>query len=176
MMYRVRNFFIITALLLAAYLLQYSALIRIPVINCSPNLMLIVTFSFGYIRNRNAGMLVGFFAGLFVDVFYCQVIGYNALVFMALGLICGALKKVYYSDSLLTQISILCACDLVNSLLYYFFWYLLQSKFAFGYCFMNVILPEFIFTLFAGIMLVKPLSALIKKMYIYRSDSEAESV
>lgn len=176
MIYRVRNFFIIAALLLVSYLLQYSAFIRIPVINCSPNLMLIVTFAFGYVRNKNAGMLVGFFAGLFIDVFYCPVIGYNALILLVVGFVCGSLKKVYYSDSLLTQIFILCCCDLACSLLYYFFWFILQSRFAFGFYFVNVILPEFSFTLLAGIVLIRPLQALIKRMYLYRSDSEAESV
>lgn len=176
MKYRVRNFFIILALILAAYLLQYSAFIRIPVINCSPNLMLILTFAFGYVRNKNAGMLVGFFAGLFIDVFYCPVIGYNALVLMVVGFVCGSLKKVYYSNSLLTQIFILCCCDIACSLIYYFFWFILQSRFAFVHCLLHVILPEFLFTLLAGIILIRPLQALIKKMYLYRSDSEAESV
>ena len=124
MKYRVRNFFITLALILAAYLLQYSAFIRIPVINCSPNLMLILTFAFGYVRNKNAGMLVGFFAGLFIDVFYCPVIGYNALVLMVVGFVCGSLKKVYYSDSLL------CVC----------------SSGAFPYQFIGILLPSSEFT------------------------------
>ena len=175
MLHRIRNFLIIFALILVAYLLQYSVFIRIPVINCSPNLMLIITFAFGYVRNKNAGMLVGFFAGLFIDVFYCQVIGYNALMLLVVGLVCGALKKVYYTGSILTQVFIICVSNLAYSLVYYFFWYILQSRFAFGYCFMNKILPELCFTALASLILIKPLTALVNRLYIYRA-SEADGV
>ena len=172
MRYRIRNFFVIFLLLLAAFLLQYSVFIRIPAINCSPHLMLIVTFAFAYMRNKNAGMLVGFFAGLFIDVFYCQVLGYNAIVLLIVGYICGSLKKVYYSDSLLTQMFILCLCDLACSFLYYFVWFVLQSRFAFTHYFVTAILPEFVLTLLAGIIIIKPLSALIRRLYLYY-DTEA---
>lgn len=172
--YRLRNFFIIFAILLVAFLLQFSVFICIPVINCSPNLMLILTFAFAYCRDKNAGMIVGFFAGLFVDVFYCQVIGYNALVLVVIGFICGSLKKIYYSDTLLTQMSILMISDLCYNLIYYFVWYVLQSRFAFGYCLVHVILPEFCFTLLMGLILIRPLNLLIKKMY-YHIDYEVEN-
>ena len=175
MKYRIRNFFIIFALLLAAYLLQYSVFIRIPLLNCAPDLMLIVTFTFAYIRNKNAGMLVGFFAGLFIDVFYSSTLGYNAAVLMVIGFICGSLKKVYYSDSVFTQMLILSLCDLFSSLVFYFFWFILQSRFAFSHYLLHVIIPEFVLTFLFGIITVRPLSALIRKMYIYY-DPEAEGV
>lgn len=172
MRYRIRNFFVIFALLLVSYLLQYSVFIRIPVINCAPNLMLLVTFAFAYIRNKNAGMLVGFFAGLFIDVFYCDVIGYNALIFLLVGFVCGSLRKVYYSDSLFTQLFIFTICEISCCLLYFFFWHILQSKFDFAYSFTHVMLPEIIFTLFAGILLIRPLAWLVNKLYFYRNEAE----
>ena len=176
MWYRIRNFFIISGVVLAAYLLQYSVFIRIPVINCAPNMMLMLAFAFGYVRNKNAGMLVGFFAGLLVDVFYCQVIGFNALMFMLVGFVCGALKKVYYSNSVFMHIFILCMCDIVYDFAYYFFWFILQSRFAFKYYFVHVMVPEFCFTLVMGIILIKPLTALIRRIYLYRSINEADSI
>lgn len=170
---RIRNFFIIIVLIIAAFLLQYSVFIRIPAVNYAPNLMLILTFSFAYIRNKNAGMVVGFFSGLIIDIFYCEVIGYNALILLIVGYICGSLKKVYYSDSLFTQLFILSLCDLSCSLVYYFFWFILRSRFAFVHNLLYVIIPEFLFTLLAGIILIRPLSAMIRKMYLF--DTEAEN-
>ena len=36
----------------------------------TPNLLLILTMSFGLMRGRKEGMLVGFFSGFFIDVFF----------------------------------------------------------------------------------------------------------
>ncbi len=175
MLYRVRNFFIIFALVIAAFLLQYSVFIRIPVINCSPNLILIVTFCFAYFRDKNAGMLVGFMAGFFVDVFYGQVIGYTALVLVLVGLVCGSLKKVYYTNTLFSEMMVLMLADLSCSLIYYIVWYALQSRFSLGFCLTHVILPEFCFTLIMGLILMRPLRFIVKKMYRYR-EKEVENL
>lgn len=172
---RIRNFIFIFLLILVCFLLQYSVFTRIPVINCAPNLMLLITFAFAYIRNKNAGMLVGFFSGLLIDIFFCEVIGYNALILLIIGYICGSLKKVYYSDSLFTQILILSLCDLGSSLIFYFFWFILRSRFAFVHNLLYVIIPEFLFTLLAGILLIRPLAAMIRRMYLYY-DTEAENI
>ncbi|MGI6071972.1 MAG: rod shape-determining protein MreD [Lachnospiraceae bacterium] len=172
---RIRNFFIMFILILVSFLLQFSVFILIPEINCAPNLMLILTFAFAFTRDKNAGMLVGFFSGLFVDVFYCQVIGYNALILLLIGLICGALKKLFYSNTFLSQIIILMIFDLLNALVYYFVWFILHSRFAFWHSLVHVIIPEFIFTLLMGIILFKPLTLLIKRMYLHY-DLEADNI
>jgi len=144
-------------------------------VRCSPNLLLILTFVFSYIRGKNAGMLVGFFSGLFIDVFFSDVIGYNALILLIIAFICGSLRKVYYSDSLFTQLFILSLCDVGSLFVYYFFWFILRSRFAFGLFALRTMIPEFLFTLLLGIVLIRPLSALVRKLYIYR-DIEAEGL
>ncbi|MCF0142085.1 MAG: rod shape-determining protein MreD, partial [Parasporobacterium sp.] len=75
MFYRIRNFFIILLLVIAAALLQYTVIPRIPFLGVGPNIMLIIVVAFAYARGKNGGMLVGFMAGLFMDVFFCEVIG-----------------------------------------------------------------------------------------------------
>ena len=175
MRYRIRNFLIIFILIMAAFLLQYSVFSRIPAVRCTPNLLLIITFVFAYIRGKNAGMLVGFFSGLFIDVFFSDVIGYNALVFLIIAFICGSLRKVYYSDSLFTQLLILSICDLGSIFVYYFSWFVLRSRFAFRLFALRTLIPEFLFTLLLGIILVRPLSVLVRKLYQYR-DIEAEGL
>ena len=82
MFYRVRNFFIILILIVAAFIVQYTIIARIPFLGCAPNLLLILTFMYGYSRGKTAGMLVGFFAGLVADVFFCEVLGFHALIFL----------------------------------------------------------------------------------------------
>ncbi len=50
-------------IVLAAYLLQCTLFNHLELAGIKPNLILIVTASFGFMRGQKEGMLVGFFAG-----------------------------------------------------------------------------------------------------------------
>lgn len=177
MLYRVRNACIIFLFILLSFLLQYSVIVKIPFLKCSPNLMLMTTFFFAYARGRNSGMLVGFFAGLVIDIFYCDVIGYNMLVLVVIGLVCGSLGRVFYANNLFTPLSILMGSAFVYDILYYFFWFILQTTFAFKYILLHTIIPELLLTFIAGVLLYKPSMFIIGKMYSYcDSDSEEEAL
>ena len=47
-----------------------------------PNLMIVVTASYGFMRGRKTGLLVGFFSGLIMDMFSGNVLGFYALIYM----------------------------------------------------------------------------------------------
>ena len=53
----------------------------------TPNLLLILTMSFGLMRGRREGMLVGFFSGFLVDSFFSSVLGPYMLLYMIIGLL-----------------------------------------------------------------------------------------
>ena len=55
-------------IVLAAYLLQCTLFNHLELAGIKPNLILIVTASFGFMRGQKEGMLVGFFAGLITDI------------------------------------------------------------------------------------------------------------
>ena len=63
-----------------------------------PNLLLIVTSIFGFIKGSNYGSVTGLFCGLLVDVAFGDVIGLFALIYMYIGFISGVFKKILYSD------------------------------------------------------------------------------
>ena len=50
-----------------------------------PNLLIVLTASFGFMRGEKNGLLIGFFSGLLVDIFFGSVIGFYALVYMYIG-------------------------------------------------------------------------------------------
>ena len=52
-----------------SFLLQGTLFRAISLGNIVPNLMIIVTASYGFMRGRKNGLLIGFFSGLLVDVF-----------------------------------------------------------------------------------------------------------
>lgn len=176
MQYKIRNFFIIFAIILISFSVEYSIFTRIPLLDSAPNLMLTVIFFFGYVKDSNIGMLVGFFSGLCIDVFYGPVIGYNALIFVLIGAVCGRLNKVYYSNSVFIQILLIFLLDNACTLIYFFFWHILHAKFDIIYYLTGIMIPESLFTMTAGIILLRPMSALIRFMYSYEALSEAENI
>ena len=76
------GFIIIICFILQSTLFHYLALAGVV-----PNLLLIVTMSFGLMRGRKEGMLVGFFSGLLIDIFFGTVLGPYALIYMTMGYI-----------------------------------------------------------------------------------------
>ena len=60
-------------IVLAAYLLQCTLFNHLELAGIKPNLILIVTASFGFMRGQKEGMLVGFFAGDFIQIGVQQI-------------------------------------------------------------------------------------------------------
>ena len=167
MIYRIRNFFIIAAVMIAAFVLQYTVISRLDFLECAPNLLLVLTVTYGYSRGKNSGMIIGFFGGLMADIFYCEVIGYNALILVAIGFFAALWRSRYFSNTLFIPMTILVISDIGYNLIYYFIWYVLNSEFYFTYSVIHVMLPNFLLTIVAGLILYKPLLFLNSKLYMY---------
>ena len=48
----------------------------------TPNLLLMVTFIFGFMKGKKTGVIVGFFCGLIIDIYFSNIIGLNPLLYM----------------------------------------------------------------------------------------------
>ena len=66
----------------------------------APNLMIILTASFGFMRGKKSGMFVGFFCGLFMDVFSGNLIGFYALLYMVIGYLNGFFRRLFYAEDI----------------------------------------------------------------------------
>ena len=153
-------------MILDAFILQCTVLSRIEFLGCSPNLLLILAFIAGYSRGKIPGLLMGFFAGLCLDVFYCDILGFNALLLMIIGYVSGGLNKYFYSDNIYVPITLLVCSDLFYCLIYYVFWFATRMRFEIGYYLLHVILPEFFLTLIAGVILYLPLAKLNNRLSV----------
>ena len=56
--------------ILLAFTIQNCVFPLLPFLAATPNLLLILTFSFGFIHGREAGMIYGILSGLLLDLFY----------------------------------------------------------------------------------------------------------
>ena len=54
------------------FLLQTTLFQALSFASISPNLLVVVTSSFGFMRGRKEGMWIGFFSGLLLDIFFWQ--------------------------------------------------------------------------------------------------------
>lgn len=119
----------------------------------SPNLLIVVTSSFGFMRGRKEGLWIGFFCGLLLDIFYGSVIGFYALVYMYIGFFNGFFRKRFFPDDIKLPIILIMTSDLSYNFIVYLFLFLMRGKFQFGYYLMHIIVPELVYTILITVFL-----------------------
>lgn len=130
-----------------SFVLQNTLFNTLEIGSISPNLLLIITSAFGFIGGRKEGMYMGVFSGLFIDLFYGQLFGYHILLYTMIGYANGFFHAVFYDMNIKQPMFLIALSDLAYGLIQYFFQFLLRGKFDFGFYFINIILPEFLYTM-----------------------------
>ena len=98
-------------------------------------------------------MWIGFICGLLLDIFFGNVIGFYALVYMYTGYINGLFRKRFYPDDVKLPMILIAASDLSCNLLVYFFLFLMRGDFRFGYYLLHIMIPELVYTILVTIFL-----------------------
>ena len=70
-----KRVFTLGILIIICFVLQTALFPYIEIAGTAPDLMLILTVSFGLMRGRKEGMLVGFFCGFLYDLYFGYAIG-----------------------------------------------------------------------------------------------------
>ncbi len=121
----------------------------------TPNLLLILTMSFGLMRGRREGMLVGFFSGFLVDSFFSSVLGPYMLLYMIIGYINGFFHRNYIVEDVLLPLIIIIIDDIVFNFFVYIFSFLLKNRLELGLFFTRIIIPEMLTTALLTIIIYK---------------------
>ncbi len=168
---------LITALIIVAcFLLETTVFQEISIASIVPNLMIVVTAAFGVMRGKRSGMLVGFFSGLLMDVFFGELLGVFALVYMLLGYINGYFKRIFYPEDIKLPLFLVGASDLILGHLIYLFYFVMRSRFDYGYYLGNIIIPELIFTLLITLVLYPIILKINQKMEVQEKRSASKFV
>ncbi len=146
--------------IIAAFLLQTTVFQSLALADVVPNLLLVVTVTYAYLRGRTSGILIGFFCGMLLDMGYGSVIGLYALAFLTIGFLVGFCQKIYFRESLILPAVLLTVSDLLYGIYYYITEFLVRAKLNFGFYFLHIILPEAIYTAIVGILVFRLLVAL----------------
>lgn len=140
---KVTIFFIIVI----CFLLQSTVFQALSFASISPNLLIVVVSSFGFMRGRKEGMWIGLFCGLLLDIFFGDVFGFYTIVYMVIGYINGMFRKIFYPDDIKLPMMLILGSDLVLGLIMYLLRFLPRKKVHFGYYLGHIIIPEMVYTL-----------------------------
>lgn len=140
---KVTIFFIIVI----CFLLQSTVFQALSFASISPNLLIVVVSSFGFMRGRKEGMWIGLFCGLLLDIFFGDVFGFYTIVYMVIGYINGMFRKIFYPDDIKLPMMLIMGSDLVLGLIMYLLRFLPRKKVHFGYYLGHIIIPEMVYTL-----------------------------
>ena len=138
---------VVTLFILGSFILQCSVFDKLAFAGIIPNLMIILTSSFGFMRGEKEGLIIGFSCGLLCDIFFGNFLGFYALVLMYIGYLNGKFSRIFYPEDIKLPIALIITSDLSYGIICYILMFLLRGRFRFGYYFTHVILPEALYTI-----------------------------
>jgi len=144
---------IVAVLIIVCFILQSGVFTRLSFAGIIPNLMIILTSSFGFMRGEKAGLLIGFFCGLLSDIFFGNFLGFYALLLMYIGFMNGKFCGIFYPEDIKLPIALIVISDFSYGILCYILQFLLRGRLNFPYYFTRVILPEALYTIVVTIVL-----------------------
>lgn len=150
--------------ILLAFLIQTSVFPLIPFLSASPNLLLILTFSFGFMHGSLPGMLYGLGAGLLMDMFYSGPFGFYSLIFIFIGYVNGFFSRFYYEEYLTLPMVICVFSELSYHLYIYVFRFLIRAKLDIPYYFLHIVFPSIVFSMLVTLVLYRSFFSAARKM------------
>lgn len=160
-------------LIIVCIILQSTVCQMISVASIKPNLLIILTVSFGLMRGRRDGMLTGFFCGLLTDIFFESILGFNAVIYLWVGYCSGYFYRIFYDDDIKTPLLLISVSDVAYGIIHYVFRFLMRGRIDFFYYLSRVILPEMLYTLILTIICYRILYAINHKLTL--SDKGVDS-
>ncbi len=141
-----RRIIAIVVCMVISYLLQSTLLASLPFSLSTPNLLLILAVTAGILRGRKEGMVVGFFCGLLMDIFYGSVMGFYALVYLCIGALNGFLHEKFPREQLKLSMLLFASGDLLYHVMVWGGLFLLRGQLKLGYYLIHIMLPELVIT------------------------------
>ena len=140
-------------IMLISFVLQTTLFQVLSFGGIAPNLLIIITASYGFMYGKKYGMVVGFICGLLMDIFYGDVIGFYALIYLYVGAANGFFHSVFYQDDVKLPLALITASDLVYCFVCYVLLFMLRGRFDFWFYMKTIIIPEIVYTIFVTIFL-----------------------
>ncbi len=161
---KLKRILVMAVIILAGAFFQFGIFSNSPLIDTVPNILLIITVSFGFMKGKNQGMAVGFFCGLIVDVVSMNAVGFHMIIYIIIGYINGGFHQWMYSDYIVFPLIVTTFSSFLYCLYLYCFRFLVRNRLDFVFYLMNIILPEVIYTVILTSVIYQLLSFINYKM------------
>ena len=143
---------VVLCLIVLFFLLQCTIFRVLDFNGIGPNLLVILVAAFGFMCGKKQGLVIGFLSGLLVDIFFGEIIGLNALLYMYVGFTNGVFHHWFFPEDIKLPLFLITISDFLFGFVSYVLLFLLRGRFDFGYYFSNVILPEAVYTVFVSML------------------------
>ena len=164
MLKKIKRPLITIIIIVISFLLQCTVFQSLSFASITPNLLIIVTASFGFMRGKKEGMMVGFLCGIFTDIFFGDLIGFYALFYTLLGYINGFFKRIFYPEDIKLPLFLIGASDFILGNAVCLLMFIMRSKFHYWYYMGNIIIPELIYTILITLILYQIILKINQKL------------
>lgn len=159
-----RRFIVTAFMIVICFLLQTTVFKGLDFGGIVPNLLIVLTASFGFMRGERTGLLIGFFCGFLADIFFGNVLGLNAMIYMYIGYTNGKFSRIFFPEDIKLPLFLILVSDFAYGILYYVTLFLMRGRFHIGYYFIHIILPEAVYTALVTLLLYPLILQINKKL------------
>ena len=163
-MNKIKRPLITIMIVIVCFLLECTVFQSLSFASITPNLLIIVTASFGFMRGKREGMLVGFLSGLIADIFFGDLIGFYALIYTVLGYLNGFFKRIFYPEDIKLPLFLIGTSDFLLGNAVSVFMFIMRSKFDYFYYLRHIIVPELIYTILITLVLYQIILQINQKL------------
>ncbi|MDE7321122.1 MAG: rod shape-determining protein MreD [Lachnospiraceae bacterium] len=144
---------ILFLVILCGFVLQTTLFQALSFGGISPNILIIITVSYGFMYGKKYGMVVGFLCGLLMDIFYGNVLGFYALVYLYIGAANGVFHSIFFQEDIKLPLVLILVSDFAYLFTCYVLLFLLRGRFDFLFYLKHTIFPEIVYTIFVTVFI-----------------------
>lgn len=142
-------------LILVCFLLQTTVFRSLEMGQVAPNLLIILTISFGFMQGKKEGLMVGFFSGLLIDIFHGDILGFYAMLYMYIGYLSGFFCKIFFEDDIKVSVVMVAVGDFLLNFGIFIIRFLFRGRIDLYSYLKMVILPEIVYTVLLSVLLYR---------------------
>ncbi len=149
----IRRIIVMAIIIFVCFILQNTVFTAFSIAGISPNLLIVITASVGFMRGHKEGMIVGFFCGILMDIFFGNVLGFYAIIYVLIGFMNGFMTSIFFKDDIKLPLVFIGTSDVVLNIITYFFLFLFRNRTDFIFYFLHIIVPELLYTILVSLVL-----------------------